>query len=147
VTDARTWCPDIWQNNPNITPVSDDEPEAKLIECVYPLINHANQTPYHCLHGFIDYLNTTLAVAIKPTAFKGDVHMSRQEKLWYSQVREVTGKDIPYWIIGAGGKYDLTIKWWDSARYQEVVDWFSRANPVRPNRGIWPSSSQAGWRD
>jgi hypothetical protein len=39
-------------------------------------------------------------------------------------VHEVTGADIPFWIIAAGGKYDITIKWWALERYQKVVDHF-----------------------
>jgi ADP-heptose:LPS heptosyltransferase len=31
---------------------------------------------------------------------------------------------MPFWIITSGGKFDYTIKWWDVARYQEVVDHF-----------------------
>jgi ADP-heptose:LPS heptosyltransferase len=124
VTDVWTRCGDLWLNNPFITPLSDNDPEAQLIECSYPLINRCDKVPYHCLHGFIDFLNQTLGLRIGPSLFKGDIHLSEQEKVWYSQVREVTEMDIPFWIIAAGGKYDVTIKWWDSKRYQEIVDYF-----------------------
>ena len=124
LTDVRTMCPDLWQNNPHITPLSDDDPDAELIECTYPLINQSNRIPYHCLHGFVEFLNHRLGLNIKPTAFKGDIHFTEQEKAWHSQVHELTGEDIPFWIVAAGGKYDLTIKWWQSSRYQEVVDYF-----------------------
>lgn len=124
VTDVRTSCPEVWDNNPFITAIRDDDPEAETIQCSYPLIDHSNVRPYHCLHGFIEFFNERFGLNIKPTAFKGDIHISRQERLWYSQVRELTGKDIPYWIISAGGKFDLTIKWWQSIRFQKVVDHF-----------------------
>lgn len=124
VTDVRTVCPDLWDNNPHLTPLSENDPEVEQIECAYPLIDRCNETPYHCLHGFIEFLNDRLRVAIKPTAFKGDIHLSRQEKAWYSQVREVAGQDIPFWIVAAGGKYDVTIKWWQAERYQKVIDHF-----------------------
>jgi len=39
-------------------------------------------------------------------------------------VHELTGRDIPFWIISAGGKFDVTIKWWSHERYQTVVDHF-----------------------
>ena len=32
------------------------------------------------------------------------------------------GVEKPYWLIVAGGKHDLTTKWWPRAYYQEVVD-------------------------
>jgi ADP-heptose:LPS heptosyltransferase len=122
--DVRTSCPDLWENNPYVTPIPDQDPEAELIECSYPLINRCDTTPYHCLHGFIEFLNERLNLAIKPAQYRGDIHLSAQEKAWFSQVHEVTRQDIPFWIVAAGGKYDITIKWWDVERYQQVVDHF-----------------------
>src|SRR5215813_9348847 len=124
MTDVRTPCPDLWLNNPYITRLREDDPGVEVIECEYPLINRCDRTPYHCLHGFIEFLNDRLGLSIKPTAFKGDVHLSAQEKAWYSQVHEVTGADTPFWIVAAGGKYDVTIKWWPSDYYQAVIDHF-----------------------
>jgi ADP-heptose:LPS heptosyltransferase len=123
-TDVRTVCPGLWENNPYLTTLSEDEPGAEQIDCSYPLIDRCNESPYHCLHGFAEFLNDRLDLSIKPTVFKGDIHLSGQEKAWYSQVHEVTGEDTPFWIVAAGGKYDLTIKWWQAERYQEVVNHF-----------------------
>jgi ADP-heptose:LPS heptosyltransferase len=36
----------------------------------------------------------------------------------------LTCDERPYWIIVAGGKFDLTIKWWHFRRWQSVVDRF-----------------------
>lgn len=124
LTDVRTCCNDLWQNNPFLTPLADEDGEAEQIDCTYPLINNCNETPYHCLHGFVQFLNRRLKLDIKPSAFRGDIHLSEQEKVWFSQVREVARRDLPFWIIAAGGKYDITIKWWEPARYQAVVDHF-----------------------
>ena len=124
LTDVRTRCPELWENNPYITPLADSDPEAEVIDCRYPLIDQCNEEPYHCLHGFIHFLNQRLGLNIKPTAFKGDIHLSNLERSWYSQVHEVTGEATPFWIIAAGGKYDVTIKWWQTERYQKVVDDF-----------------------
>jgi ADP-heptose:LPS heptosyltransferase len=124
ITDVRTSCMPLWDNNPYITPLAEEDPGVEMIECSYPLINHSNTLPYHCIHGFIAFLNERLGLNIKPTAFQGDIHLSPQEKAWYSQVHELAGIDLPFWIVAAGGKYDITIKWWSSQRYQEVVDRF-----------------------
>jgi ADP-heptose:LPS heptosyltransferase len=70
------------------------------------------------------HLNEELGSQIHPTAFKGDIHVSAREKSWFSQVREIFGRDVSFWIVVAGGKKDYTIKWWDTQRYQEVVDHF-----------------------
>ena len=78
-TDVRSAGPELWENNPYVTPLVEGDPGVESIECSYPLINHANQRPYHCLHGFIEFLNETLQLSIKPTRFKGDIHLSAQE--------------------------------------------------------------------
>lgn len=123
LTDVRTSCPEIWQNNPYITRLNDKVAGALHIDCGhYELINEANAKPFHCLHGFVDSLNRKLGVGIRLSVCRGDIHLSAQEKAWYSQVREVARRDIPFWIVAAGGKYDLTVKWWPSQRYQEVID-------------------------
>jgi hypothetical protein len=124
LTDVRTSCPELWEHNPHLTSLSEKGRGVELIDCSYPLIDQSNQVPYHCLHGFIAFLNQRLGLAIRPTAFKGDIHLSDREKSWYSQVRELTRRDIPFWIVVAGGKYDVTVKWWETGRYQEVVDHF-----------------------
>ena len=124
LTDVRTPCSEIWEHNPYLTALLEEDPEAEQIDCSYPLINRCNEAPYHAVHGYIDFLNRHLGLEIRPTVFKGDIHLSAREKSWYSQVREVTRRDIPFWIIAAGGKFDVTIKWWDPHRYQQVVDFF-----------------------
>ena len=36
----------------------------------------------------------------------------------------MTKADIPFWVVVAGGKFDVTIKWWERSRFQSVVDHF-----------------------
>lgn len=124
-TDVRTLCPEIWENNPYLSPIADDDPLVEIIDCEYPLIHRSNDTPYHFIHGFIEHLNQRLGLAVRPTAFRGDIHVSEVEKGWYSQVEEMVGEPVPFWIVVAGGKRDFTAKWWDPARYQRVVDYFA----------------------
>src|SRR5260221_617852 len=124
VTDVRTLCPELWENNPCLTSLSETDPGVEFIECSYALIDKSSETACHCLHGFIDFFNARFGLSIKPAAFKGDIYLSDLEKAWFSQVHEVTRRDIPFWIVSAGGKYDVTIKWWETGRYQEVVDHF-----------------------
>jgi ADP-heptose:LPS heptosyltransferase len=123
-TDVRTIYPDLWEANPYLTRLADGAPGVEPIDCFYPLINQCKTAPKHCLNGFIEFLNERLGLSIKPTAFKGDIHLTPQEKRWYSQVHEETGEDTPFWIVCAGGKHDVTIKWWQTERYQEVISHF-----------------------
>lgn len=124
ITGADTTCYAIWEHNPYITRLSEEQlDQAKVITCEYPLINTSNQRPYHFLHGYANYVAEQLGKPIPLTAFKGDIHLTTQEKNWLSQVNEL-GEHRPFWIINAGGKFDFTIKWWMHERYQEVVDHF-----------------------
>src|SRR5882724_6350742 len=94
-TDVRTLWHDLWAHNPYLTSLSESDSAVEQIDCTYPLIDECNEIPYHCLHGFIQFLNRRLHLAIRPTAFKGDIHLSDREKAWHSQVYELTGQDIP----------------------------------------------------
>jgi ADP-heptose:LPS heptosyltransferase len=124
LTDVRTSCPELWQNNPYLTPMHLDDPDATPVECHYPLVQVSNERPVHFLHGFTEYLNEQLGLQIKPTVFGGDIHLSEAEKAAPSIVEQLTGRNVPYWVIVAGGKYDFTIKWWHFRRWQAVVDHF-----------------------
>ena len=124
LTDVKTPSPQLWENNPYLTPLDEKDPEVRLIDCEYPLIHQSNQRPYHFIHAFIGFLNETLDLDIQATDFSGDIHLSSEEKTWPSQVHEICGDDRPFWLLTAGGKDDFTIKWWDPHRYQEVIDHF-----------------------
>jgi ADP-heptose:LPS heptosyltransferase len=124
VTDVRTSCPDLWLHNPYLTPLEDSDPGVEVVDCHYPLIHRSNQAPYHFLHGFIEHLNETLGLHVRPTEFRGDLHLSPEETAWFERVEGERGRCEPFWLMASGGKYDYTIKWWDHRRYQDVVDHF-----------------------
>jgi len=125
-TDVRTPCPQLWENNPFLTPLNAEDKNVEVIPCQYPLIHQSNQGPYHFIFGYIEFLNEALELKIKPTRFKGDIHFTDEEKSWISQLHEITGKDTPFWIVNAGGKYDYTAKWWSADRFQQVIDHFHK---------------------
>jgi hypothetical protein len=124
LTDVRTPCGHLWQNNPWMTTLDDSALDVELIDCEYPLIRQSNTGPWHFIHGFRKFLSDRLNVKIDATEFKGDIHISTLEKSWPSQVAELIEEEIPFWIIAAGGKFDFTIKWWDIHRFQKVVQHF-----------------------
>lgn len=124
LTDVRTHCPELWLHNRYLTPLRFDDPSVRLVPCTYPLVNQSNQRPVHLLHGFIDELNRQLDLDIRPTALKGDIHLSEEERTAPSPVELTLGEDLPFWIIVAGGKFDFTVKWWHFRRWQAVVDHF-----------------------
>ncbi|PWU09168.1 MAG: hypothetical protein C5B50_27995, partial [Verrucomicrobia bacterium] len=145
LTDVRTSCPALWRHNPHLTPLKPKGRGVRSMLCHYPLIHQSNTAPYHFIHGFIEYFNAKLGLNIRPTEFKGDIHLGRREKSNPGPVEEMLGNGAlslaerfrlkersglrgeehgPYWIISAGGKYDFTVKWWHRRRWQEVVDHF-----------------------
>ena len=124
ITDVRTSCADLWENNPFVTRLEEEDPEVEQIQCEYPLIHKSNHAPYHMIHGFRLFLENKLGVRIEAHAFRGDIHLSPLEKSWMSQVEEIEGLGARFWIIVSGGKRDYTAKWWDPDRTQEVVDHF-----------------------
>ncbi len=128
-TDVRTACPALWENNPHVTPIDDDDPDARIIECHYPLVHRSNQRPYHFIHGYMQFLSEELKIDVTPTAFHGDIHLSPEERAAPPRaVGDANGSEadqsLPMWIVAAGGKYDYTIKWWNWRRYQKVIDHF-----------------------
>lgn len=123
-TDVRTSCPPLWENNPYLTKLDEDDPGVEILECEYPLIHQSNHIPYHFIHGFRRFLSETLHVDIRPGAFKGDIHLTDEEKGWVSQVEEITRGPSCFWLVVAGGKKDFTAKWWDPNRFQKVVNHF-----------------------
>lgn len=124
LTDVRTSCDALWENNPWLSPLAEDDPEVESIDCEYPLIHQSNERPVHFVEAFPAFLSGHLGVPIESVAFKGDIHLAADERAWMSQVQEITGEPVPFWIIVAGGKNDFTIKWWDRARWQQIVDHF-----------------------
>jgi hypothetical protein len=122
LTDVDTDWPELWENNPYLTPLDRNDPNVQVVECRYPLIELANQRPVHFVHGFIEDLNHQLGLSIRPARVAGDIHLSTEEKLGPSPVEAITNAQLPYWIIVAGGKFDCTIKWWHFRRWQVVVD-------------------------
>lgn len=124
LTDVRTSCPELWEHNPYITPLDEADPGVEVVDCHYPLIAQSNRSPLHFLHGFTAFLGQRLGLKLSPTACRGAIYLSAAEQARPSAIADLLGQDVPFWIVAAGGKHDYTIKWWDPARYQEVVDAF-----------------------
>jgi len=124
LTAVATSADTLWQHNPHVFPLAAMPPGVEEIVCEYPLIHQSNTAPWHFVHAFHQDLGRKLNLALTPTEFRGDIHLSPQEKSWMSQVEELTRQAMPFWILVAGGKFDFTAKWWDPRRLQAVVDHF-----------------------
>ena len=121
LTDVRVSVPDIFARNPLITKIADTDPDAKLIRMEYPQVHDSNAKPFRFVTAFTTYLSEQLDRPIKPTKFAGILPISSDERGWYSGVHEKLGRDVPYWVLNAGHKYDFTAKTWAFQRYQELI--------------------------
>src|SRR6185437_13151054 len=109
LTDVQSSYPAVWEHNPLITPLREAASDVELIECgPRDVLEEATQF-YHALHRCIHFVNRRLGVRIRLTRFKGDIHISELEKSWYSQIAEIVGAEIRFWIIATNGKQDQAI--------------------------------------
>ena len=95
LTDVRTSCSDLWIGNPWLTPLDERDPAVRVIDCHYPIIHKSNSAPYHFLFGFVEYLNDELGLRIQPTDYRGDIHLTQEEKDWFDRVEEAKGAARP----------------------------------------------------
>jgi ADP-heptose:LPS heptosyltransferase len=122
-TAVESSCPELWFHNPNVVTQNRLGTPDRLIRCEYPLVHESNRRPFHFLHGFVQDLEKKLDLRIPVTEFKGDVHLSDEERRVPSSAGAV-GWGGKYWIVVAGGKFDFTTKWWNPDWFQEVIDHF-----------------------
>lgn len=124
LTDVRTSCPALWEHNPHITAITDDDPEAKRIAMHYPQIDRSNQTMVNFLTCYTEYLGEQLGKPLRCTVNRPCVYLSDDEKKWMSQVQEhfTNGRPLKFWLVNAGAKRDFTLKQWPVEHYQRVID-------------------------
>lgn len=126
-TDVESPVPEIFQNNPYVTPLGGD---GQVIDMHYPLISDhklrghvhpgAGVSGRHFSDGHRKFLEEVLELEIPRTGLTPEIYLSQDEKLWPSPVFNASGYEGRYWIINAGSKGDYTLKQYH--RYQEVVD-------------------------
>lgn len=121
ITDLKSSCSALWNENPYVQAVNRTKPDVKFIEANYPEILNTKKSyllgRYHFIHAYHLYLGKELGIDIPLTEFKGDLHFSREELALPNPYPK-----RKYWLINAGGKRDFTCKIWDYTRFQKVVD-------------------------
>lgn len=116
--DVDTSAPDLWRNNPHLTPLLKQRDKSGLhyVKCSYGEgIREQNRETIH----FAAYFHRDFQVKTKlpvPVRFPhGDLHLSAEER----DVPLVNGR---YWVVLSGGKSDFTAKAWKVTKLQEVVN-------------------------
>lgn len=130
LTDVRTSSMPIWESNPHITKLDENDPRVEVHKLEYPLIHQSNQGPWHFSEAFTEEIEDKLGVRIKKRLGRGDIHIGPNEETWGFTERSSWfseygyDPEINYWILNAGYKNDFTCKMWPEERYQQVVDHF-----------------------
>jgi hypothetical protein len=113
---------EVWDNNPNARTLRDGEATENqwLVPISYRNGIHASGRGerVHMLSWFHRDFSTRTGLHIPVTRPSGDLHLTAAER-----PPIVPGR---YWVLMAGGKLDITAKWWWAGRYQTVVDALAR---------------------
>lgn len=123
-TSVDTNFPAFWQNNPYGSQLKYIDETTEVIQCKLPALADRNTLAHHAIHSFIDLFNDRLGLQVRMTACAGDIRLSGDEKSWASQVAEIVGEEIPYWIVVARGDRAQPLKNWGRAKFQRVIDHF-----------------------
>jgi len=121
--NVETPAPEIWENNPHLTPLKKEDEGVEIFDIQYDEINQSGWHGLHFSDAFRHDLELKLGVPIKKTGIKPEFWISDEEKSWWSQPHCEFGWDGPYWILNAGRKQDNELKQYH--RWQEVVDLFN----------------------
>jgi hypothetical protein len=116
--DVDTSAPDLWRNNPHLTPLKGRVPHRQLqwIKCAYGegIRQQRNETVHFVAYFHRDFEKQTKLHV--PLNFPhGDLHLSAGER----DVSLISGR---YWVVLSGGKSDFTAKVWKTTALQAVVD-------------------------
>lgn len=110
------WTP-VWDNNPHVVP-QPDRPSQLLKISYAGGIKAGGIGPgggrVHMLAWYHEDFRRQTGLEVPVTAPRADLHLAAAERAPLVEGR--------YWVLVAGGKLDLTTKWWGARRYQAVAD-------------------------
>lgn len=122
--DVRTPCPEIFENNPRLTPLRDDDPGIEIFEIEYGGvggdIHTSGWSGLHFTDAFRHDMERKMGIKIKKTGIRPEIFVSDLEKSWLNQMHCEFAWDGPFWTLNAGWKQDNELKKYH--RWQEVVD-------------------------
>jgi ADP-heptose:LPS heptosyltransferase len=120
--DIRSPCPEIWENNSNLTPLDEKDPDVETFGIGYDEINISGRDGLHFSDAFRHDIEEKLGVSIVKSGIQPEIHISQLERTWINQVETEFRHKGPFWIINAGFKPDNILKAYH--RWQEFADLF-----------------------
>ena len=121
--DVRTPCPQIFENNPRLISLKNDDPEVEKFNIEYPEIHNSGWSGIHFTEAFIRDVENKLNVKLQRSGMLPEIWISDLEKTWINQVETEFGWVGPFWVINAGMKQDNELK--NYHRWQEVANLFN----------------------
>ena len=121
--DVRSPCSEIWENNPHLTPLRQEDDDVKIISVSYDDINISGWNGLHFTDAYRNDLERKLEVPIEKTGIRPELYISTEEQGWINQVEVEFGWPGAFWILNAGHKPDNQLKQYH--RWQDVVDIFN----------------------
>jgi ADP-heptose:LPS heptosyltransferase len=121
--DIRSPCPEIWENNSNLTPLDEKDPDVETFGIGYDEINISGMDGLHFSDAFRHDIEEKLGVKIVKSGIQPEIHISQLERTWINQVEQEYGYSGPFWIINAGYKPDNVLKKYH--RWQEFASLFN----------------------
>jgi ADP-heptose:LPS heptosyltransferase len=121
--DVRSPCPEIWENNPHLTRLDENDPEVEKYDISYDGINQSGVTGEHFTDAFRHDIEKKLDVKVLRFGACPELWVSEEEQHWINQVEVEFGWKGAFWLLNAGHKPDNELKQYH--RYQEVVDLFN----------------------
>jgi len=118
--DIRTPSAELFENNPNITPLKEGDKGVEVFDVHYEEIHNCGRLQQHWVEAYRHDLEKKLKIKIKKTGILPELWISDLEKSWINQVITEFNWKGPFWIINAGRKPDNELKQYH--RWQEVVD-------------------------
>lgn len=122
LTDFRvpSGCEQIFDNNPYITKIDDNDPEARHIRLDYSEIHRSGVSGRAFAEAHTMDLAKNLGIEIPITKLSPDIFLSDTEKNWLNPATLEFGDIGDYWVVNCGVKNDYTLKRW--YHYQEMVN-------------------------
>ncbi len=122
--DVRSPCAEIWENNPWLHPLDENDEGVEQFDIGYDAIHQSGITGIHFADGFRLDIEKKLDVEILATGILPELWISDEEKSWINQAEVEFGWKDKFWLLNAGSKPDNALKQYH--RWQEVVDILTR---------------------
>jgi len=129
--DIRTPCPELFDNNPYTTELSEDDDGVEIYTITYDMIHQSGRMGIHFADAFrfdieekvnsdIKMVEKWGKIEIPMTGLNPELFFTDDEKSWFNQIHCDYYWDGPFWLINAGRKSDNELKQYH--RWQEVVN-------------------------